>query len=435
MISVADPVLYKVALRELRAHKRLVGRTHRGRFIQVFLGLKFYQNELPSIFSGQYVSTEVLQTLLDDLYAKSSRRADDCVLVLFDGTYHARTGLVAPGHAGPQNTWRNNFNLQKGVGCYAPIGDLQSPAFLQQERADCRHLAPIRNGALAGAACRLCPRGARYRNESHPKWLKIEPAGNGYAVVDVMNVGNFVGYVAPGNRRVPILPLIVALYHDATPGLVTATRQSLDLADFVSDFNFSGGEFAAYFDDARDNPHNLAILRADTSVTYVSPAAAQPARLPRVGRRPRRRHPPAPIPEPVLTGTPVPPPAANTGWEAEQCVAAVLRDAGWHVYDLTRQRIGYDLMATRGRETRYVDVKSSLSYCSPSLTAREWQQAKSHGLRYVLAVLENFNPLGQNVVYWVPGPTRTCLCRAATSVAYCLARSSWQRATTVLDRI
>src|SRR5260370_35641688 len=85
-----------------------------------------------------------------------------------------------------------------------------------------------------------------------------------------------------------------------------------------------------------------------------------------------------------------------------------LRDNGWTVYDVSRQQLGYDILAHKGHSTLYVEVKSSSGYCTPSFTAREWQQARAHGQQFVLAVLEHFNPTEMNTVYSVPDPANTC---------------------------
>jgi hypothetical protein len=400
--------------------------------------MKFYQNELPSMFSGQFVNTEVLQTLLDDLYAKASRPLNDCVLMLFENRYHARTGLIGPGNKTAQNTWRNNFNLQKGIGCYAPPHDLASATFLNQSRVNCRYLRPAGHGILAGATCELCATAARYRNEDHRKWLRIDPGGAGYAVLDLMNVQNFTPYVVPLAIRIPVLPLIVALYHDALPGLVTATRKEVDVPDFAADFGFSDLELSTYFDLDRNNRFNAELLRAFPGTTFKTTGAAGPTTrvpVPPRGRARRVRPRPTAPQQPILTGTPVPPPAINTGWECEQYVASALRHARWTVYDVSRQHLGYDLLAQRGRETRYVDAKSSLGLCTPTLTAREWQQAKMHGLAYVLAIVENFNPTEQATVYWVTDPANNCVAREATQITHSIARSSWTTATVRVDDI
>ena len=387
------------------------------------------------MFSNQFVSTEVLQTLLDDLYAKASRPLDDCVLMVFEGDYLARTGVIGRGNTTAQNTWRNNFNLQKGVGCYAPPQDLASDTFLDQSRRECRYLRPVTDGVLAGASCSLCARGARYRNEDHRKWLRIDPGGEGYAVVDMMNTRNFVTYVAPRNVRIPILPLIVALYHDALPGLVLATRGEVDLADFAADFNFSASELHTYFDESPRNVHNEQLQRNFRGVTYTELEGhglpiARTRGLIRTRIRGARG-----MAEPVLTGTAVPPPAVNTGWQSEQYVAAALRTAGWSVYDVSRQQLGYDLLVKRGRETRYVDAKSSVGLCTPTLTAREWQQARSHGRSYVLAIVEHFNPTAAATIYWVPDPANSCRAREALQLQYCIPRSSWTFSAVALAEI
>jgi hypothetical protein len=435
VIDVSDPALYRAALRALRQFRGESGREFRGRFIQVFLGMKFYQNQLPSMFSNQFVPTEILQTLLDDLYAKASRPLDDCVLMIFEQAYLARTGVTGRGNTTAQNTWRNNFNLQKGVGCYAPPQDLASNTFLDQSRRECRYLRPVSDGVLAGASCSLCVRGARYRNEDHRKWLRIDPRGGGYAVVDMMNTRNFGPYVAPHNMRIPILPLIIALYHDALPGLVSATRREVDLADFAADFNFSTSELQAYFDQSSTNIHNQGLQRdfPETTYTQSDEHPEPPVRARRATRGRVRAERPAV--EPVLSGSSVPPPAINSGWESEQYVAAALREAGWVVHDVSRQQLGYDLLAKRGRETRYIDAKSSVGFCTPTLTTREWQQATSHGRLYVLAIVEHFNPTAPATIFWVPDPVNTCTARESMTVQHSIARSSWTFAVVALAEI
>lgn len=440
MIPVTNSVLFQDALSCLRIHKQSVGQGFKGRFIQVFLGLKFFQNSLPSMFAGSFVTTEVLQALLDDLYAKVSQPANHCVLSLFEGTYLARTGLVAPGNKGAQNTWRNNFNLQKGIGCYAPPSDLSSPTFLNEDRSQCRYLQTSLPGSLNDARCSLCLSGAGYRGESHRKWLRIDPGGNGYAVTDLQNTPNFAPYVAPSGSRIPVLPLIVALYHDADPALTLGSRTRVQLADFITDFNFSQNEFVAYFDDSTRHPLNAQLTRSAAWPRGASVGRPLPSQPPAMAARSRRtstrgsRTMVIP-PSPNLTGTPAPPPNTNTGWEAEQYVAAALTAAGWTVYIVTRQQLGYDIFAQKGSKKRYVEVKSSLGLCSPLLTAREWQQASYHLDSYVLAVVENFDPIGQNMVYWIPDPANRCVATPQTTISQSIARSSWVLAIVPINQL
>ena len=422
MIPVMSPLLFTNALACLADHKQQIGSGFRGRFVQIFLGLKFFQNNIPSMYSGAFITTELLQSLLDDLFSKASRPSNECVLSIFEGNFLARTGLIAPGNKTSQNTWRNNFNLQKGVGCYAPVADLSSPTFLNQPRLDCRHLQVASAGSLAGARCSLCLSGAAYRNESHRKWLRIDPAGSGYAVTDLQNVANFLPYVAPGGSRIPLLPLIVALYHDADQGLSIGTRTAVSLKDFASDFNFSRQEISAYFDVSMNHPINARLARsaawqAGSGLGILAPT------------------PPPALPLPVLGGTPAPPPNTNNGWDAEQYVASALTAAGWTVHDVSRQQLGYDMLAQRGSQRRYVEVKSSLGMCSPSLTAREWQQANYHAANYVLAIVENFNAAGQNFVYWIRDPVNRCISTKQTTISHTVSRASWIPAVVALSAL
>lgn len=433
MIPVTNSVLYTDALSALAQHRAAVGQRFRGRFIQVFLALKFFQNNIPSISSGSFIGSGPLQSLFDDLYSKASRSADSCVLSIFMGSYLARTGVSGPGQ-GSQNTWRNNLNIQKGIGCYAPAEDLADHTFLNQSRLECRHLQTAVAGTLANARCSLCSSGAGYRNENHRKWLHIDPGGSGYAATDLQNVENFLPYVAPEGYRLPVFPLITALYHDAYPGLVLGTRQSVTLDDFAADFNFSLDEFSAYFDTSPTHPLNASVMSspgwsvpAGIALPVQPAVAAQslPTALPVT---------PAAL-QPLLTGTPVPPPNVNSGWDAEQYVAAALTNAGWSAHVVSRQQLGYDIFAERGTSKRYVEVKSSVGPCSPVLTAREWQQANLHRANFVLAILENFNPTSQNTIHWVRDPGTRCIATPQTTISHGISRSSWAAATVLLNAI
>lgn len=435
MIDVTNPAVYTESLRLLRKCRLNAGRRYRGRFAQIFLGLKFYQNEIPNMFSNQFAYSEVLQTMLDDLYAKASRPLNDCVLMLFENRYHARTSLIGPGNTTPQNTWRNNFHLQKGIGCYAPPQELSSQTFLDQSRIDCRYLQPRQSSSLSGASCQLCPRGAHYRMEDHRKWLRIDPGGTRFASLDLMNIDNYLPYVVGTQGRIPVLPLIVALFHDALPGFRTSGFKSLDVHDFADQFNFSRQEFEAYFDDAPTNSYNTRLLRRFPNIAYTQISSGRRVKgLVQRGKTIAKRRKPHARP-PVLPGTATTPPAVNTGWPAEQFVRKALEEASWQVYDVSRQRLGYDLLARKGRQTRWVDVKSSVGYCSPSLTQREWEQARLHALHYVLAIIENFDPLARNTIFWIPDPLGKCGARETQLLHYYVARGSWIRFAVPLNSI
>ena len=438
MIPVDNRDLFDVALSCLAEHKGEIGRSFRGRFIQIFLGIKFFQDSIPSMYSGSFISTEVLQSLLDDLFAKASRPANSCVLSIFEGNYLARTGLIGPENTTAQNTWRNNLNLQKGIGCFAPVADLSSPTFLNQARLQCRYIQPSVQGDLAGSRCSICSTGAAYRSENHRKWLRIDPGGNGYATTDLQNTENFSPYIAPSGMRIPLLPLIVALYYDSDPGLSIGNRDTVALHEFAVDFNFSEQEILAYFDDSLSHPLNL---RLTQSAAWVEAAGSSDSiSIVRTGLLISPVTTPVPvfhssISQPVLGGTPAPPPSTNNGWDAEQYVASALTEAGWTVHDVSRQQLGYDIFAQRGRHKRYVEVKSSLGPCSPALTAREWQQARYHAQAYILAIVENFNPVDGNFIFWVCDPVTRCVASPQATFSHRISRASWAAAAISISQI
>jgi len=205
--------------------------------------------------------------------------------------------------------------------------------------------------------------------------------------------------------------------------------------DFAADFNMSMAEVSAYFDDSPSNPLNARLMQSlnwtnvgtqlnpTNTVTLPFQTVAAPIVQPYVPQVPN------------LSGTIAPPPGINNGWEAEQYVAMALAAAGWTVYGVSRQQVGYDIFAQRGLQKRYVEVKSSLGLCSPSLTAREWQQAAHYRGNYILAVLENFNPTTPNFIYWVRDPVNTCVSVQQASINYAIPRSSWTAATVQLANI
>ena len=429
MIPVNNPDLFVEALGALKAFgKEEPG--FKGRFIQIFLGLKFFQNDLPSIHSGAFISTQDLQALLDDLFTKVSRPDDRCVLSLFKNNFLARTGITSAGKRSAQNTWRNNFNLQKGIGCYAPASDLEKRDFLDQPRTECPYLEGKVSTSLKGASCSLDPGNAAYRSEGHRKWLHIDPEGRGYAITDLEQSANFTPYVTPSGHRLPVIPLIVALYHDADPGLVLGHRAHVDTNMFLTDFNFSQRELALFFDASPQHPLNQRMLKSPhwPKRTSIDPQAT----VRRTADGGESETDPE-ILEPV--GIPTPPPGINTGWEAEQFVAALLQENGWRVEIVTRRQLGYDLFAKKRQKSLYVEGKSSLGLCSPTLTEREWRQAERYGPNYILAILEHFNPETTNRVVWVSDPAEHCRATEQATISFRISRASWTGAETSLANL
>lgn len=437
MLNISNQEIYNRSLQVLNDYKSQIGRLHKGRFIQIFLGLKFYQNEIPSMNSGRFIESGVLQTMLDDLYSKNSLPSNQCVLSLFENSYLARTGIVPVGASYPSNVWRNNFNIQKGIGCYAPSNMLSSNEFLNESRSSCRYLINETPGSLRNATCSICSTGGTYRSEDHRKWLQIKIDGSGYSVVDLLNVSNFQPYIAPESNRIPILPLIIALYYDSNPGLIIGTRRSagVDLDLFRNDFNFSFSEFSSYFDDSTSNPFNK-ILSDEFPELIYEPASS--IHLTLSSEMTSATEDDSDIEyEPILNGNSTIPPRVHSGWEAEQFVINLLEINGWTVHDVSRQKIGYDLLAKRGRRTIFIEVKSSLGKCAPTLTSREWQQARRLSDSYILAVIEDFDPSGEqeNMIYFIPNPSTINGVTSSISVNYSIPRSGWTQRVVELSRL
>jgi hypothetical protein len=440
MVNVSSPKAFETSLGALAAFKKQAGgKNYKGRFVQIFLGLKFFQAEVPSMYSGGFVSSGILESMLDDLYQKSSKPLYGCVLSLFEKNFLPRTGVRAPDKAYAANNWRNNFNLQKGFGCFASVSELSSPTFLDESREHCQHLVPGPDGGIKGGRCALSSSEATYRSEQHRKWLRIDPGGNGYATLDLLNVKNFAPYVAPAGRRIPIVPLMVALYHDGQPGTVLGDRDqtSITLGDFCADFNFSSKEVDAYFELDTKHPLNEVLLKSFADIGYVGPSSSTSPGFSENGIKGKGGAAEPSIPEPKLGGTAAPPPKLHSGWDAEQYVAAALEGAKWEAHDVSRQRLGYDILAKKGKRTVFVEVKSSLGLCSPCFTAREWHQAQTYKDRYILAVVENFDPSGKetNHVHWIKDPATVCSANSAVSTAYTIPRGQWVTSVIALSDI
>ena len=110
-------------------------------------------------------------------------------------------------------------------------------------------------------------------------------------------------------------------------------------------------------------------------------------------------------------------------------MAGLLEENGWTVHVVSGQKVGYDLFAQSGQRRLYVEVKSSLGQCSPSLTAKEWQMAEHYRQDFVLAVIEDFKATSEYTVYFVPDPSKTCVTTAQTTISYRISRGSWSLVT------
>ena len=111
-------------------------------------------------------------------------------------------------------------------------------------------------------------------------------------------------------------------------------------------------------------------------------------------------------------------------------VREVLRREGWALIDRRRQSAGFDYQASRGDKTIFVEVKSSAGPCAPSLTAKEFREASRLADKYIVAIVENFEPTRDARILWVRNPARLSLTSRTVEV-YPLARAVWLPYATV----
>ena len=410
--------------------ERFTRGSYYGRLVQIFLACKHYGRLIPRVGAPHGTDVRTVQQLLDELYDKPSRRPGASVLSLFNDNHLYATGVTGPGNRTASNIWRNNFNIQKGFCCYATAAEINDPAFRNRSRQLCPHLVTAALDQLNGAACDLEPT-ARYRREDHPKVFRIDPVTREHFVYDPTDVAHYAPLVlAPSGRRLPIVPLVIALYYDSR---AAAGRPQVDLSDFLIDFDFVPGEALSYFDDDPAMPEHVALAAASSSglswarIAVASPLSpVTPAPLPGIplpsptpARRRARTTPVVPIAAP-----PTMPPAGGHWWDAEQAVRQVLENDGWTVLDVSRFGVGYDMRAFKGGTTRHVEVKSSAGRCTPILTPNEFAEARRLRSDYVLAVVENFDPVQPVSVLWVQDPARLPMGARQTTV-YSLPRSQW----------
>lgn len=408
MVAITDPLAYAASLQALKA---ATGQSYLGRLAQIFLACKFYGSTIPRIGSAVGIESGQFQKLLDDLYEKPSQ-GERSVVSLFSANHVGRTGSIPAGQTTATNIWRNNFNIQKGFGCYGSASELLTPSFRNTSRKNCPHLIPGEDGGLAKGRCELDP-SASYRGDDHSKIFRIDPTSRDIFVYDPDDIAFYRPLIRTfDDQPLPIEDLITALYHDSR---IAAGRDNITAQDFRIDFGFSEPEFEAYFTPAQETTPSLGV--------------ASPPALPFGPAEPQVPPPPPPpilpedLPAPTSAGKP---PAGSRWWDAEQVVRAVLEADGWSVIDRSRQRAGFDLQATKATRTIFVEVKSSGGLCAPTLTDNEFKQATRLAEKYILAVVENFDPAGEPLVYWVPNPAQLAS-YARSVVVYPISRASWRK--------
>jgi hypothetical protein len=393
----------------------------RGRFIALYLGLRRMGGDLASLGGGSTTASREIEQFMDRLLTKSHRAEPFVVLTApFGGStsptapYSTRTGEVAPGHQYATNTWRNNFGIQKGVGCPAEPETIQALLGNPALRLACPHMATDPEGQ------HLCSlESTAYRGEEHSIWLR--KATDGWQRVDLNNPAVYGAYLTPGNHGIPIFALIAVLYSDA-PEDVYPVRRLVGIPDFASDFGFSVEQVESIFNCDPEHRDNATVLRVAQQRPLTTPMAPAGEGTPEAGPRLHRGAASLPeLSEPIL---------ANSGVGAELAVAADLSVYGWHVsYRGSQAGVGYDLEAQHDEELLCVEVKSSVGFTTPELSESEWAAAQEHGGQFVLAVVDFYGSERQTIWY-VRDPAATATAAERTATIYRLARAALQEIRT-----
>lgn len=368
----------------------------RGRFVALYLGLRRMHDAIEPLGSASATPANDIERFLDDMFTKTHRAQSLTVLTApFGGSrspnagYSTRSGEIADGHRYPTNTWRNNFGIQKGIGCPAKaevISDLlHNPAI----RLACPNMRRAANGQYVCAI-----ENATYRGEEHSIWLRR--TGDGYQVVDLNLANVYESYLLPNDYQIPIFALIAVLYSFA-PAAVYPVRSTVGIPDFATDFHFSLEQIDAIFDVDPESDGNAAVLHAAQVIfdqTYVEAITSSGEDASTSQRRANPHQSSGELPP---ESDPV---ELNTGLGAERLVAEELVSHNWNVqYRGNQRRLGYDLEASRTGQTLYVEVKSSVSFTNPELSESEWLAGRRYGESYVLAIVDFYGSNEQRVWY------------------------------------
>jgi hypothetical protein len=318
--------------------------------------------------------------------------------------YSTRTGEIAPGNSYPTNTWRNNFGIQKGIGCPAESEVITKILADPAVRLACPHMAV---DSERRHVCGIT--GTAYRGEEHSIWLRMTEAGYQAAPLDNLSIHS--AYLMPKGLRIPVFPLIAMLYSLAPPSAYP-NRSSIGIPEFALDFSFSLDQMHRYFECDPESSFNLEFLSnidlsaggADIQEQTVEATAATVD----------------------AGGGPLPLLAVqreiNNGVGAELAVAADLSRCGWTVtYRGNQKSVGYDLQACRESQTLRVEVKSSVGFTSPELSESEWEAAQRYGEGFVLAVVDFYGSTSQ-ALWYVRNPALTTTPGELVSIAYRLPR-------------
>lgn len=390
----------------------------RGRFIALYLGLRRMRNDIAPLGSPHATPSSEIEEFMDNLLLKKHRSDPFVVLTApFGGStsptapYSARTGEIPPGHKSKVNNWRNNFAIQKGVGCPAEPDTIRELLDDPMVRLACPHIATDADGQTL---CSL--EGANYRGEEHSIWLRKTPSG--FQVVDLDLPRAYEQYLQPAGEKIPIFPLIAVMYCDATSSAYP-DRASVGIPEFASDFGFSADQVEQLFDCDPQGVANATVIRAAQQFLVLGRPTPEVSEKAVSDADEVPDSPPAgPLPELVE------PALRNSGVEAELDVAEDLAKFGWKVaYRGNQTGVGYDLEAEHESGSRLrIEVKSSISFTMPELSESEWGAARQHGDEFVLAVVD-FVGSPQKRMWYVRNPAATATPIQRDTTVYRLSRS------------
>jgi len=121
-------------------------------------------------------------------------------------------------------------------------------------------------------------------------------------------------------------------------------------------------------------------------------------------------------------------PNINDGWDAEKLVKRDLEGKGYTVFEVSSGGFGCDLIAEKKGFDKpiFIEVKSSIGKCSPTMTENEWLSAQKEGRYYWLAIVED---LGQRreeglPIYYVKNPS-SLEHKKNNVIRYNIMRKSW----------
>lgn len=418
MIAQGEPHILDAGLEALSVFGRPA--SVRGRFVALYLGLRRMRDVAAPLGSSGSTPASDIERFLDDMFTKTHRPEPLVVLTAPFGGSHAanagystRSGQVAEGHRYPTNTWRNNFGIQKGIGCPAEADVVRELLHDPAIRLACPHMRQDPDGQYV---CSI--EDSTYRGEEHSIWLRR--AEGGYQVVDLNLPNVYEPYLHPAGKRIPIFALIAVLYSFA-PATVYPARETVGIPDFADDFYFTLDQIEAIFDVDPESKGNAPVLQAaqiEVAPIVVQTPTPQPDKTPRPPRSTRLHR----------SSNELPPEAdpieMNTGLGAERLVAEQLLEHQWTVrYRGNERRVGHDLEAERTGQILHVEVKSSVSFTNPELTESEWGAAHALGESYVLAVVD-FYGSDQQRVWYVRDPANSATSSARTVSIFRLQRAS-----------